>query len=133
MQSMRVKNRLLIGYFLIAYIFVQSISGFLHVHWHDPAQEPDVIHHHYPVSSILGEKHNVAEHSQGLIKLDLQSDSLFGSKMFPPILAILLLTLLLPMVVLSPVKWHFSTTIAHSSQRRHYRTPPLRAPPLLKI
>lgn len=130
MQALHTRNRLLMGYLFVAFIFVQSISGFLHVHWHDAAQEPDVAHHHYPVSSALNnDQHNVLENSDGLVELDLQSDGLFGGKVSSPIFAVLLLVLLLPPIVRSATRLRFSTAFPASSRQLHFRTPPLRAPP----
>jgi len=130
MQVLRTRNRLLIGYLFIAFIFVQSISGFLHAHWHNAAQEPDVAHHHYPVSSTFNnDAHNLFDNSEGLVELDLQSDGLFGGKVSSPVFAVLLLILLLPPIVRSATSLRFSAAIIPSNQQLHYRTPPLRAPP----
>ena len=133
MQSMRVRKPLLMGYLLIAYIFVQSISGLLHMHAHDPAQEPDVTHHHYPVSSTFNDVHSTVENSDGLVELELQFDGVLGSKIFPPLFALLLLTILLPVIVRSSTRLGLSTSVIPLSSCPHFRTPPLRAPPFYKI
>lgn len=130
MQVMRLKNRLLLGYFLIAYIFVQSISGFLHTHLHGPAQEPATAHHHYPVASTFMNTHDIAETPSEVVEVDLQLDSLFGNTIFPLILFVLLFTLLLPQATRRSIRLPATNIVTHSSQGLHYRTPPLRAPPL---
>jgi len=133
MHSIRVKNQLLMGYLLIAYIFVQAISGLLHVHVHDPAQEPEVSHHHYPVSSALGDAHSVTESSDGLVELQLQFEGVLGSKIFPMLLALLLFTLLLPLVIQTSTRLKIPTSFIPLPYRAQFRIPPLRAPPFHKI
>lgn len=129
---MQIKKRLLLGYLLIAYIVVQSISGFLHMHSHGSAQEPNVVHHHYPVLSFSNE-HSFAENSDGLVELNLQSDELSSGKVFSSLLAIILLTTALLITVRKTGGLYYSSVVFHLTRRLQYRIPPLRAPPLQKI
>lgn len=133
MQSIRIKNQMLVGYLLVAYIFVQSISGLLHVHVHDPAQEPEVSHHHYPVSSVLGDAHSVTESSDELVELQLQFEGVLGSKIFPMLLALLLFIVLLPLVMQTSIRLRIPTSFIPLPSRAHFRIPLLRAPPFYKI
>jgi len=127
-----IKKRLLLGYLLIAYIVVQSISGFLHMHSHDSSHEPDVAHHHYPALSFSSE-YSFAENSDGLVVLNLQSDGLSSCKVFSPLLAIILLTTALLLTARKTGGIYYSLLIFHLTRRLKYRIPPLRAPPLQKI
>ncbi|MGB5395832.1 MAG: hypothetical protein WBN96_01665, partial [Gammaproteobacteria bacterium] len=83
------------GYLLIAFVVVQSISGLLHVDLHSSGQEPDITHHHYPVLSTLDDINTSVQQSHGLVKLDLQLDSSLGSKLATPLFALLFTYLML--------------------------------------
>jgi len=102
------------------------------MHSHSSTQEPDVAHHHYPVLSFSDE-HSIAENSDGLVELNLQYDGLSSSKVFSPLLAIILLTTALLLTVRKTNGIYYSSLFFHLSRRLQYRTPPLRAPPLQKI
>ena len=129
---MQIKKRLLLGYLLIAYIVMQSLSGFLHMHSHNSEQEPNVAHHHYPVLSFSDE-HSFSESSDGLVELSLESDGISASKVFSPLVAIILLTTALLSSIHRIRRLYYSSVAFHITRRLQYRTPPLRAPPLQKI
>ena len=116
------------GYLLIAFLVVQSISGLLHVDLHSAAQEPDISHHHYPEFSILEDINIFAQHSQGLVKLDLQLDSSIGHKLATPLVA-LLFTYLMLTHRRNSTRSRTSNTSVPLTPRIHFQSPPLRAPP----
>ena len=131
---MHLKKRLLLSYLLIAYVFVQSISGFVHMHTHAYDKDPGVAHHHYPAVSAFHNNQNITGDSDDLIEFNLQSDGLFSSQVFSPLLAIILLITILPLFAVSTTRlFYFSTIYPPLTQRLQYQSPPLRAPPLLQI
>ena len=116
------------GYLLIAFLVVQSISGLLHVDLHSSADEPDIAHHHYPVLSTLDNINPSVLQSQGLVKLDLQFDSSLGSRLATPMFA-LLFTYLMLAIVRSITRSGTNATSVPLTPRIFFQSPPLRAPP----
>ena len=116
------------GYLLIAFLVVQSISGLLHIDLHSAAQEPDISHHHYPTFSTLEDINVTSQHAQGLVTLDLQFDSSLGHKLATPLFA-LLFTYLMLVLGRNSTRSHTITTSVPLTPRIHFQSPPLRAPP----
>jgi hypothetical protein len=122
--------RLLTGYLLIAFLVVQSISGFLHVDLHSASHEPDVEHHHYPVLTTLDSSHTSAHASHDLVQLDLQLDGSLASKLSTPIFT-LLFSFLLLLPLRTGTRIRTTTTSTPVISRIQHQSPPLRAPPCL--
>lgn len=133
MYLLRDQKPLLIGYFLIAYIFVQLVSGLLHVHIHDPTQEPSVNHHHYPVSPTFNDGHNLVNNSDGLVELDLKFDGVPGNFELPAVIAVLFLFLMLSMLLRSSSRFIFFISDNPLPANNYFKIPPLRAPPFYAI
>ena len=129
MQKLRIRNGTLTRYLLVAFVFVQSVSGFLHTHWHAAEQEPEIAHHHYPVSSIFDASTNLDESEPGLVEVDLQADGLQAVKINKLFFALMLFVMLLPVVLIRSTKRTRLNLFIPSSNQVPYQIPPLRAPP----
>ena len=128
MRNIVKGNRLLQGYLLIAYVFVQAISVYLHVDVHALSGEPEFAHHHYPVMSFFADAHDTASKPGKLQEINLKLDGSLASKLSAPMIAILFAIMLYAAAATRMPRWSRTPNI-HYSPITLYQSPPLRAPP----